>query len=108
VSSANNLRNIIRIIAELSSNKDNDHFFLNTNLIGKILFLNNIEKMSFDSDLLFQTISRIDIATNLESIGYFCTTLKNLTVNNELICLISEKKPFGLLKNILKNLLQVI
>jgi hypothetical protein len=45
---------------------------------------------------------------NLESIAYFCTTLKNLTVNNELICLISEKKPFQLLKIILKNLLQVI
>ena len=45
---------------------------------------------------------------NLESIAYFCTTLKNLTVNNELICLISEKKPFRLLKTILKNLLQVI
>lgn len=45
---------------------------------------------------------------NLESIAYFCTTLKNLTVNNELICLISEKKPFQLLKIILKNILQVI
>lgn len=58
-------------------------------------------------DLLFETIPRIEIEQNLESIAYFCTTLKNLTVNNELICLISEKKPFELLKNILKHLLQV-
>ncbi|CAF1336650.1 unnamed protein product [Adineta steineri] len=92
VSSTNNLRNIIRVIEKLSSNKDNDHFFLQTNII----------------DLLFETMSRIDdIQQNLESIAYFCTTLKNLTVNNELICLISEKKPFELLKIILKNLRQL-
>lgn len=53
-------------------------------------------------------MSRIDINENLESIAYFCTTLKNLTVNNELICLITEKKPFKLLKIILKHLIQVI
>ncbi|CAF1377610.1 unnamed protein product [Adineta steineri] len=92
VSSTNNLRNIIRVIEKLSSNKDNDHFFLQTNII----------------DFLFETMSRIDdIQQNLESIAYFCTTLKNLTVNNELICLISEKKPFELLKIILKNLRQL-
>ena len=62
----------------------------------------------FVLDLLFETISRIDVQQNLESIAYFCTTMKNLTVNNELIGLISEKKPFGLLKTILKHLLQVI
>ena len=59
-------------------------------------------------DLLFESISRIDTSSNLESIGYFCTTLKNLTVNNDLIRLISEKKPFQLLKRILKELLQVV
>ncbi len=61
----------------------------------------------FNLDLLFETISRIDMEQNLESIAYFCTTAKNLTVNNELICFISEKKPFQLLKIILKNLIQV-
>ncbi|CAF3296967.1 unnamed protein product [Rotaria socialis] len=91
ISSANNLRHIICITADLTSNKNNDHFFLNTNIL----------------DLLFETIPRIDIEQNLESIAYFCTTLKNLTVNNELICLISEKRPFELLKNILKRLLQL-
>ncbi|UJR24869.1 hypothetical protein I4U23_006238 [Adineta vaga] len=91
VSSSNNLRNIMRIIAELSSSTENDHFFLKTNII----------------DLLFETIPRIDMAQNLESTAYFCTTLKNLTVNNELIGLISEKKPFPLLKTTLENLLQL-
>ncbi|CAF1501349.1 unnamed protein product [Adineta ricciae] len=91
VSSTNNLRNIIRVIADLSSNKENDHFFLETNII----------------DLLFDTIERIDTQQNLESTTYFCTALKNLTVNNELIGLISQKNPFPLLDAILKNLLQL-
>ncbi|CAF0760869.1 unnamed protein product [Rotaria sp. Silwood1] len=91
ISSSNNLRHVVRLTADLTSNKTNDHFFLNTNIL----------------DLLFETISRVDVEQNLESIAYFCTTLQNLTVNNELICLISEKRPFELIKNILKHLLQL-
>ncbi|CAF1247866.1 unnamed protein product [Rotaria sordida] len=91
ISSSNNLRHIIRLTADLTSKKTNDHFFLNSNIL----------------DLLFETIPRVDVEQNLEAIAYFCTTLQNLTVNNELICLISEKKPFELIKNILKNLLRL-
>jgi len=68
---------------------------------------NEIEFVVENSDLLLDTMSRIETQQNLESVEYFCTTLKNLTVNNELICFISEKKPFQLLKNMFKHLLQV-
>ncbi|CAF2508688.1 unnamed protein product [Rotaria sp. Silwood2] len=91
ISSSNNLRHIIRITADLTTKKTNDHIFLNTNIL----------------DLLLETISRVDVEQNLESIAYFSTILQNLTVNNELICFISEKKPFELIKRILKTLLQL-
>lgn len=81
-------------------------FFKQISLVRRI-FIRSFRLIFFFSDLLFETISRIEIEQNLESIGYFCTTLKNLTVNNELICLISEKKPFELLKKLLHHLLQV-
>ena len=68
---------------------------------------NEIEFVVENSDLLLDTMSRIETQQNLESVEYFCTTLKNLTVNNELICFISEKEPFQLLKNMFKHLLQV-
>ncbi|CAF4749290.1 unnamed protein product, partial [Rotaria sp. Silwood2] len=76
---------------DLTTKKTNDHIFLNTNIL----------------DLLLETISRVDVEQNLESIAYFSTILQNLTVNNELICFISEKKPFELIKRILKTLLQL-
>lgn len=85
---SNNLTNICRLLFSISRNSENDSIFIKDDII----------------DPLLSSSKRLDFKTNSDSVIYFCGTMKNLSENQKLLKLLSQRNLEEILSKIIKDL----